>query len=161
MSTGLVQISNGDENAAVNVNKSGKSKPLQASTNIIHTKTPRRIDNLIYDKSRQLPGKKLNDQLKKTQAPTSSTRPSDLKASHALRKSENDVGQKSSSKKKTTTTTPVKKIDENGVSAMVKNSYNPLDDVYQFDEVLFQKVMSLKCADDGIPAFDYSEPFDF
>lgn len=162
-STGLMQRSSSDENAAVNVNMSGKPKPLQASTNIIHAKTPRRIDNLIHDKSRQLTGHKLNDPLRKKHETTlSNKKQTDLKASQPSKKSENDLkhGQKSISKN--TTTTPVKKVDENDVGAMVENAYNPLNDVYPFDEKLFQKVMELECADDGIPKFeDYGEPFDF
>lgn len=53
------------------------------------------------------------------------------------------------------------KIDENDESVFAKNPYEPLLDTCPFDEVLFEKVMKLELADDGLPKFDSTEPFDF
>lgn len=66
-------------------------------------------------------------------------------------------------KKKTQTSkvTSQPKIDENDVSHFVKNSYNPLLDICALDDDLYQKVLKLELADDGIPKFESSEPFDF
>lgn len=137
----------------MNIVKNGKPKPLQASTNIIHTKIPRRIENLIHDKAAQLPVKQQSDPLRKKQASTTKKQ-LDLKLSHQTPKiGENNVQQSHRS--------TIRKVDENDVKTMVENAYDPLKDVHPFDEELYQKVKKLELADDGLPEFDYSESFDF
>lgn len=54
----------------------------------------------------------------------------------------------------------VHKSDENDETAFPQ-SYNPLDDQCQFDEKLCQKILELQLADDGLPIFKSTEPFDF
>lgn len=53
------------------------------------------------------------------------------------------------------------KSDENDVSAFIKNAYNPLDDIHPLDEELYKRVLKLELADDGLPDYKCSEPFDF
>lgn len=54
-----------------------------------------------------------------------------------------------------------KKVDENDVSQFIKDPYDPLSEVHPMDEELYHKVLKLELADDGLPTFDSSEPFDF
>lgn len=63
------------------------------------------------------------------------------------------------SAKPKTTKTPAKNEDQ--VSASVENAYDPLKDVYMFDEELFKVVCKLDIADDGLPDYKFDEPFDF
>lgn len=113
--------------------KSNKPKPLQASTNTIHSQPLRVPTGIKTDKK----AADEDDLLKKKAQPTK-IQPHD--------------GKKSA-------TTP--KIDENTVNPFIKDPYNPLLDVHQFDEELYQKVLKLELADDGLPIFDHDEPFDF
>lgn len=53
------------------------------------------------------------------------------------------------------------KIDENDEVIYSKDSYNALLDICPFDEILYAKVKKLELADDGLPTFDSTEPFDF
>ena len=140
-----------------------KSKPLQASTNIIHTKIPKRIDNLVFNKTRQGLAKQLSDPAPKKKAISHKTlKQSDIKSSQTPKIGENSVNKfERIGIKKTNTATPVEKVDENDMSAMVKNAYDPLKDVYPFDEELYQKVLKLELADDGLPKFEFEEPFEF
>lgn len=53
------------------------------------------------------------------------------------------------------------KSDENDVGPYAQESYNPLLDLHPMDEELYQKVLKLEIADDGLPVFKSDEPFDF
>lgn len=103
-----------------------KPKPLQASTNTIHSQK-RNQQNL---KQQQVNVSRLEEKLKKK-----------------------------SQIKNTAKTIP--KVDENDVESFVGGSYNPLLDYHCLDEELYQKVLKLELADDGLPNPDLSEPFDF
>ena len=154
-STGLSQRSNSANNRA---------RPLQASTNIIHTKIPRRVDNLIHLKGRQTGKQALLDPIKEDPTPTykKPLQKSENNPIHTPKVDENDVSQYTlNNELKPSSTTPVKKNDENDLSEYVKNAYNPLNDVYAFDEELYNKVLNLEIADDGLPSFELEEPFDF
>jgi hypothetical protein len=137
-----------------------RAKPLQASTNIIHTKIPRRIENVIQNKARQTGKQVLSDPIRKEaiSARTKSTKKADTKSNLTPKIDENDVLQSAT---ENDLTKSVKQTDENDVSEYVKNAYNPLDDIYGLDEELYQKVLKLEIADDGLPTFKSDEPFDF
>lgn len=71
------------------------------------------------------------------------------------------VTQKSKQSETKTTTALTTKVDENDISSFINNAYDPLSDVYPLDEDLYQKVLQLELADDGLPKFKSDEPFDF
>lgn len=60
---------------------------------------------------------------------------------------------------KETTKETTKEIVKDTVGA--ENSYDPLKDLYGFDEELYQTVLKLELADDGLPDYRVNEPFDF
>lgn len=113
---------------------------MQASTNIIHTKIssriPRNISNIKLST--------LNGKSESQEEPIKKVK-----------------GQKVKQAEAKLTATSTTKIDENDEYAFVKNAYNPLDAVYPFDEELYEKVLKLELADDGLPAINCDEPFDF
>ena len=106
-------------------------QPLHASTNTIHTQQQRRPANIKSDKKN-----KVEDDLikKKTTVIT---------------------------RDQTDTKTVIPKIDENDISPFITDPYDPLLDVYPLDEELYQKVLKLELAPDGLPTFESDEPFDF
>lgn len=105
-----------------------KPKPLQASTNTIHTHQKASAANLD--------GRKVVDDIDLLKKPVQSNEIPNLKNTKS-------------------------KSDENDCSAFVKNAYDPLNDVYALDEELYQRVLKLELADDGLPDFKSDEPFDF
>lgn len=109
-----------------------KPKPLHASTNTIHSL------------KQKLPSKNIisENNLKSE----NNTEPSGKKAQGTL--TENKIK-------------PDVKVDENDVSPFVTNPYDPLREICPFDEELYQKVLKLEIADDGLPTFNSDEPFDF
>lgn len=137
---------------------------MQASTNIIHTKIPRRIDNVIHERARQTGKQILIDPIKSNLISTHKKplKKAENKSNQTPKVDENDVSQYTiSNDPKPSSKSPVKKTDENDLSEYVKNAYNPLNDVHAFDEELYQKILKLEIADDGLPTFDLDEPFDF
>lgn len=58
-------------------------------------------------------------------------------------------------------TTGTSTVDENTDDPFAQDPYDPLLDVYPLDEQLYQKVLKLELADDGLPSFKIDEPFDF
>lgn len=116
-----------------------KPKPLQASTNTIHNQEQRLLSSRSHsnDKNTQQ-----DDSLKKKTSSTS----------------------KLESKTNITSTLPEPKTDENDTGAFgteFGESYDPLLDYCPFDEELYQKVLKLELADDGLPTYNSDEPFDF
>lgn len=81
------------------------------------------------------------------------------KSSQPTKVDENAEGGFIEAKEKTTPT--IEQIGENDVSSFVKNAYDPLRDVHPFDEELYQRVLKLELADDGLPTYETDEPFDF
>lgn len=151
-----------------NMNTNGRARPLQASTNIIHTKIPKRIDNVVHDRVKLPEKNKLRPvasgpQKKETLSTSKRVlKKSDITSSQTSKGDENDVAHNTREDElKPPSTTPVKTTDENDLSEYIKNAYNPLNDVHPFDEELYQKVLKLKLADDGLPTFELDEPFDF
>lgn len=108
-----------------------KPKPLQASTNTIHTHQKAPQSAIIPE------GKKLVDDIDLCKKPVQQNE-----------KTPNLKNTKSPS-------------DENDCSDFVKNAYDPLKEICGLDEELFQRVMKLELADDGLPEFKSDEPFDF
>lgn len=108
-----------------------KPKPLQASTNTIHTN----------QKSTQL-----NSNLE-----GKNTIDKDLCKKVVLQEESQKQSQKNIKSKS----------DENDISAFIKNAYDPSNDIYALDEELYQRVLKLELADDGLPDCKCSEPFDF
>lgn len=109
-----------------------RPKPLQASTNTIHTQNQRLLSTKSHSNDKNT---KEDELLKKRTASTS---------------------------KLDSKVTP--KTDENDTSEYVTKfgeSYDPLLDFCPFDEELYQKVLKLELADDGLPTFNSDEPFDF
>lgn len=64
-------------------------------------------------------------------------------------------------KKPTVQKQPKKTVDENTEQFVPDSSYDPLSEIYSLDEELYQKVLKLELADDGLPVFVSNEPFDF
>jgi hypothetical protein len=86
----------------------------------------------------------------------------DGKSNQTPKIDENDVSQYAiENESKPSSTTPVKKVDENDLTDYVKNAYNPLNDIHAFDEDLYQRILKLELADDGLPSYELDEPFDF
>lgn len=112
-----------------------KPRPLHASTNTIHTQQ-HKSTSIKQQNSHDKNSPTEDDLLKKK---ISSTSKSDDKTTPKLEP----------------------KTDENDTTAFVANSYNPLLDFYPFDEELYQKVLNLELANDGLPTFVSDEPFDF
>lgn len=115
-----------------------RPKPLQASTNTIHNQEQRLLSSRSHsnDKNTQQ-----DDSLKKKTPSTSKLEGKTI-----------------------TSTLPEPKTDENDTGAFgtkFGESYDPLLDYCPFDEELYQKVLKLELADDGLPTFNSDEPFDF
>lgn len=124
----------GDGLKASNIPRLGvlnKPKPLGISTNTIHSLKQPRSGNLKHDKDEK--NKPEPDVVKKK-----------VQTPHPNSK---------------TTETP--KVDENTEDPFTQDPYDPLLDVYPLDEQLYQKVLKLELADDGLPSFKIDEPFDF
>lgn len=114
-----------------------RPRPLQASTNIIHTKTLRNnLDNL---------------KLSVNQNKQNLIEPAIEKTTKSLKTNQTDL-KKTSKNKSTISATPAKKTDENDiddVEVFAKQPYNPLDHVQPLDDALHQKLSKLDLADDG------------
>lgn len=128
----------------INVNRTGgltnRPKPLQLSTNTIHASQQQQ--QLQQQKNHGLNTGDKNYKKSIDNEP--------IKKKSQIPKLEN-LAQ-----------TKVTKSDENDVEEQfIPESYNPLDDIYALDEDLYQKVLKLDLADDGLPKFDTEEPFDF
>lgn len=142
-----------NQSTGLSVRGNVRPRPLQASTNIIHTKIGANLkenstSSLIFNKQ-NLP----NTNLKKNDANTK-------KDNASIKAKQSDL-KKSTKSIITNKNKPQAQTDENDVQQYVKESYNPLDHVHPFDEELYQKVAKLELADDGLPKFESEEPFDF
>lgn len=118
------------KNAQPKILNPSKPKPLQASTNTIHTHQKASQPAAIPD------GKKVVDDIALCKKPVQQNEIPNLKNAKS-------------------------KSDENDCSAFVKNAYDPLTDVHALDEELYQRVLKLELADDGLPELKSDEPFDF
>lgn len=110
-----------------------KPRPLQLSTNTIHNHPLKKLQPSISER-------------KKTKTKTTDeNQVKSLDENHVKPQDENQI----------------KASDENHVKASVENAYDPLKDVYMFDEELYETVCKLELADDGLPVYKCDEPFDF
>lgn len=136
MANKLKNSTNTKRGLGLGVNRNGlsnKPKPLQISTNTIHAQQQQQHDLKPTLKNNK------NDNIdepfkKKTQTPKTD---------------------------KKTIASKITQSDENDIDQFIQESYDPLKDIYALDEELYQKVLKLELADDGLPKFDSSEPFDF
>lgn len=133
-----LQVSNINANVLAN-----KPKPLQASTNTIHVKQQKLLKDLKGSSGENDPIKKHISTPKK-----------------ATKERANSSKEKATTKEKINTP-KVKSVDENDVGPFIDNPYDPLKHIHQFDEELYQKVLKLEMADDGLPSCISDEPFDF
>lgn len=121
-----------------------KVRPLQSSTNTIHNQQSKKpVNRKITNEGNHLTKRSTNPSIKVDTKPKIDG---------------NDLTKKSNPSIKVDAKP---KIDENDMTQFVKQSYNPLLDVYSLDEELYQKVLKLELADDGLPSYETSEPFDF
>lgn len=136
---------------------------MQASTNIIHTKIPQRIDNIVKQPV-EGPIKPTQQTIKSPvknpqQVCKDTINKSTAKTFRPPKVDENAVSSFAISQEKSKPV--VEQVGENDIDSLIKNAYNALDDVHPFDEELYKKVLSLELADDGLPSCETNEPFDF
>lgn len=117
-----------------------KPRPLQPSTNIINAQETRRIPLA----SKPLESKNLN----KSDLKDDITEKAKLSARESCKKT---------AKKETRPS----KSDENDISHFITNPYDPSSDFYPLDNELYEKILKLELADDGLPDCKCDEPFDF
>lgn len=123
-----------------------KPRPLHASTNTIHAKQ-QHLQNHKRVPLGLKAGNKVNN--------------SNIKDEPIKKKNQPANAKPTTSNVKTTLTNTTTKVDENSVQHGVAESYDPLLDIYPFDEELYQKVLKLELADDGLPKCSADDSFDF
>lgn len=84
-----------------------------------------------------------------------------LKSSTDSKSSIDEVKKQTSPTLKETKTTKKLESDENDDRGFFAEPYDPLSDLYAFDQELYKRVCNLELADDGLPSYKMSEPFDF
>lgn len=88
-------------------------------------------------------------------------RPTTTKQEKTNKPEDNPVKKKVQTPHQESKPTQTPKVDENAEDPFVTDPYDPLQDIYPLDEELYQKVLKLELADDGLPPYMVDEPFDF